>query len=159
MMRTAIGLVLALSLVADALQRPSGCCQSRRAALASGAAVAATAIGAGPARARKPPQPIPVTDRNGVQVTEEKWLAASSPQERANLVLGLDGEPVAFTAEPKIDGLSLSLRYEEGTLVQAATRGDGAVGENVTANARTITDIPQRLTGAQTKASGRSRRW
>ncbi|MGJ8604025.1 MAG: NAD-dependent DNA ligase LigA [Marivita sp.] len=63
--------------------------------------------------------------------------------------LGLsDDAPLAYTAEPKIDGLSLSLRYERGTLVQAATRGDGAVGENVTANARTIDDIPQTLTGA-----------
>ncbi len=69
--------------------------------------------------------------------------------ERLRKYLGLSADqPLRYTAEPKIDGLSLSLRYEDGVLVQAATRGDGAVGENVTANARTITDIPQRLTGA-----------
>ncbi|ATE65651.1 NAD-dependent DNA ligase LigA [Rhizorhabdus dicambivorans] len=66
---------------------------------------------------------------------------------RRYLKLG-DGEPVALTAEPKIDGLSCSLRYEHGVLVLAATRGDGTTGEDVTANVRTIDDIPQRLKGA-----------
>jgi DNA ligase (NAD+) len=65
---------------------------------------------------------------------------------RRFLNLGPDA-PLAYVAEPKIDGLSLSLRYEGGRLVQAATRGDGEVGENVTANALTVGDIPRRLTG------------
>ncbi|MEZ5884912.1 MAG: NAD-dependent DNA ligase LigA [Paracoccaceae bacterium] len=68
---------------------------------------------------------------------------------RVRSYLGLGAEAgLAYTAEPKIDGLSLSLRYEGGRLVQAATRGDGEVGENVTENARTIADIPQELHGA-----------
>ena len=66
--------------------------------------------------------------------------------DRVRKFLGHSGA-LDYTAEPKIDGLSLSLRYEGGRLVQAATRGDGEVGENVTENARTIADIPRRLTG------------
>jgi DNA ligase (NAD+) len=58
-----------------------------------------------------------------------------------------DDEKIAFSAEPKIDGLSMSLRYEGGELVTAATRGDGAEGEDVTANIRTLEDVPQRLKG------------
>src|SRR5882757_1755535 len=58
-----------------------------------------------------------------------------------------EDEPIDFSAEPKIDGLSMSLRYEGGELVTAATRGDGAEGEEVTANIRTLEDVPKTLKG------------
>ncbi len=68
---------------------------------------------------------------------------------RVRRFLGMaESAPLAMTAEPKIDGLSCSLRYENGELVQAATRGDGFEGEDVTANVRTIAVVPNRLTGA-----------
>ena len=67
--------------------------------------------------------------------------------DRVRRFLGATGA-LGYTAEPKIDGLSLSLRYENGLLITAATRGDGETGENVTENARTMSDIPQRLSGA-----------
>ena len=70
---------------------------------------------------------------------------------RRFLKLG-DDDRIAFSAEPKIDGLSMSLRYEGGELVTAATRGDGAVGEDVTANIRTLEDVPKKLKGRNVPA-------
>ncbi len=67
---------------------------------------------------------------------------------RVHRFLGLNSDdPVTFTAEPKIDGLSISIRYENAVLIDAATRGDGMEGERVTDNVRTISDIPHRLKG------------
>ena len=76
-----------------------------------------------------------------------EWVA----RVRRFLDLGADA-PIAFTAEDKIDGLSCSLRYENGELVRAATRGDGQVGEDVTPNVAHIADIPAKLAGAPPEA-------
>ena len=72
--------------------------------------------------------------------------------ERVRRFLRLGDETPAFNAEPKIDGLSMSLRYEGGHLVSGATRGDGSEGEDVTANVKTLADIPHRLTGRHVPA-------
>lgn len=98
------------------------------------------------------------SDGFGKVVHAQRMLSLSNAFDRDDVAefevslkryLGLgEGDKVAFTAEPKIDGLSLSLRYENGELVSAATRGDGTTGENVTPNARTIRDVPQSLEGA-----------
>ena len=66
---------------------------------------------------------------------------------RIERFLKLSDDKIDFSAEPKIDGLSMSLRYEGGELVTAATRGDGAEGEDVTANIRTLEDVPHKLKG------------
>ena len=69
--------------------------------------------------------------------------------QRVRRFLGFkEGEALFFTTEPKIDGLSISLRYEHGVLISAATRGDGREGEDVTANIRTVKEVPEKLSGS-----------
>ena len=79
--------------------------------------------------------------------TEDTGAAKFDARIRKELDLGADDPPVEYAAELKLDGLAISLRYEDGLLVRAATRGDGEVGEDVTANVRTIHSIPLKLKG------------
>ena len=102
-------------------------------------------VGAAPAEAfGKVAHAVPMLSLDNAMAEEEvrEFVA------RVRRFLNLPADaPLDFVAEPKIDGLSCSLRYEDGLLVRGATRGDGTVGEDVTANVRTIRDIPQRLDG------------
>ena len=102
-------------------------------------------VGAAPAsKFAKAKHAVPMLSLGNVFSDEEVHEFVS----RVRRFLGLkEDTPLAFTAEPKIDGLSCSLRYERGELVQAATRGDGFEGEDVTANVRTIAEVPHRLKG------------
>jgi DNA ligase (NAD+) len=79
--------------------------------------------------------------------TEDSGAAKFDARIRKELGLGPEDPPVEYAAELKLDGLAISLRYENGTLARAATRGDGEVGEDVTANVRTIHSIPLKLKG------------
>jgi DNA ligase (NAD+) len=102
-------------------------------------------VGAAPAaHLSKVPHALPMLSLDNAFSEEE--VAEFVARVRRFLSLGPD-EEVALTAEPKIDGLSCSLRYERGVLVLAATRGDGTTGEVVTDNVRTIADVPQLLGG------------
>lgn len=103
-------------------------------------------VGAAPAAGFAPaPHDEPMLSLDNVFVPEDFTAFC----ERARRFLGLDAAaPLAFVAEPKIDGLSISLTYEGGRLVRGATRGDGMVGEDVTANVRTIQGIPHTLKNA-----------
>lgn len=102
-----------------------------------------TQVGAAPAaHLAKVPHARPMTSLDNAFTDEE--VEDFVGRVRRYLKLPED-EPVTLTAEPKIDGLSCSLRYVDGRLVQALTRGDGAIGEDVTENVRTIADIPQTL--------------
>ncbi|MCB1524475.1 MAG: NAD-dependent DNA ligase LigA [Rhodoblastus sp.] len=102
-------------------------------------------VGAAPSQKfAKAKHAVPMLSLGNVFADEEVHEFVS----RVRRFLGLkEDAPLAFTAEPKIDGLSCSLRYERGELVQAATRGDGFEGEDVTANVRTIAEVPHRLKG------------
>ena len=103
-------------------------------------------VGAAPsAKFRKVTHAVPMLSLSNAFSEEEVTEFVA----RVRRFLGLGAEaPVAITAEPKIDGLSCSLRYENGRLTVAATRGDGEVGEDVTANIRTVGEVPQVLEGA-----------
>ncbi|MDR1889411.1 MAG: NAD-dependent DNA ligase LigA [Zoogloeaceae bacterium] len=79
--------------------------------------------------------------------TEASGAASFDARVRKELELAEDAAPVAYLAELKFDGLAVSLRYEQGVLVQGATRGDGVTGEDVTRNLKTVHDIPLRLKG------------
>ncbi|MBS0532301.1 MAG: NAD-dependent DNA ligase LigA [Proteobacteria bacterium] len=108
-------------------------------------------VGAAPARGfAKVQHAVPMLSLGNAFSDEE--VAEFVERIRRFLKLGSDDFP-AIVAEPKIDGLSLSLRYEDGELVRAATRGDGFTGEDVTANVRTIKDVPHTLKGRKIPAA------
>src|SRR5207302_7544626 len=102
-------------------------------------------VGAAPSgRFRKVRHALPMLSLDNAFAEEDVLEFAG--RIRRFLKLGDDGK-LDFSAEPKIDGLSMSLRYERGELITAATRGNGAEGEDVTANIRTLEDVPNRLKG------------
>ena len=105
-------------------------------------------------RARSAPRRRAASPRCGTRCRCCRSHNAFSDEDVADFVARIrrflnlkEDEKLVFTAEPKIDGLSMSLRYEDGALVKAATRGDGAEGEDVTANIRTLKEVPQQAQG------------
>jgi len=88
---------------------------------------------------------LPMLSLDNVFSVEEWQAFVKRVTDRLNA--NVDMKTIAFCAEPKLDGLAVSLRYEQGVLVQAATRGDGSIGENITVNVRTIKTIPLKLSG------------
>lgn len=126
----------------DALQRRLEAIEARFPDLVTASSPTQT-VGAAPARGfAKVQHAVPMLSLGNAFSDEE--VAEFVERIRRFLKLGADDIP-AIVAEPKIDGLSLSLRYEHGELVRAATRGDGFTGEDVTANVRTIKDVPHTL--------------
>jgi len=105
-------------------------------------------VGGAPAKDLAPVRhAVPMLSIRTETDTEDSGAAKFDARVRRELGLGPDDPPVEYAAELKLDGLAISLRYEKGTLARAATRGDGEVGEDVTANVRTIHGIPLKLKG------------
>lgn len=94
---------------------------------------------------------LPMLSLDNAFASEE--VVAFDRRVRERLGLAVDAAPIAYSAEPKMDGLALSVTYEDGLLVRAATRGDGTTGEDVTHNVRTIPMVPLRLHGDDWPAS------
>ena len=134
----------------DALQRRLEAIEARFPDLVTASSPTQT-VGAAPARGfAKVQHAVPMLSLGNAFSDAE--VAEFVERIRRFLKLGADDIP-AVVAEPKIDGLSLSLRYEHGELVRAATRGDGFTGEDVTANVRTIKDVPHTLRGRDIPAA------
>jgi DNA ligase (NAD+) len=132
----------------DVLRRRVEAIEAKFPDLVTGASPTQT-VGAAPARGfAKVQHVVPMLSLGNAFSDEE----VTEFVERIRRFLKLDEIP-AIVAEPKIDGLSLSLRYENGELIRAATRGDGFTGEDVTANVRTIKDIPEKLKGKHIPAA------
>src|SRR3984957_6929395 len=128
----------------DALRRRYAAIEARFPQLAAADSLSVR-VGAAPsARFAKVRHAVPMLSLDNAFAEED--VADFVGRIRRFLKLGED-DKIDFSAEPKIDGLSMSLRYENGELVTAATRGDGAEGEDVTANIRTLEDVPQKLRG------------
>ncbi len=105
-------------------------------------------VGGAPAKGLAPVRhELPMLSIRTETDTEDTGAANFDARIRRELGLSPGDAPVEYAAELKLDGLAISLRYEKGMLVRAATRGDGEVGEDVTANARTIHSIPLKLAG------------
>src|SRR3984885_5517004 len=128
----------------DELRRRHGAIEARFPQLAAGDSLSLR-VGAAPSpRFAKVRHAVPMLSLDNAFADED--VVDFVGRIRRFLRLAED-EGIAFSAEPKIDGLSMSLRYEDGELVTGATRGDGAEGEDVTANVKTLQDIPKRLKG------------